>query len=232
MSRDSSSVGGTAAATAPTAPHILDRNLAKTRTSETSLSAFAYVFAEMIQYSQKRVSGVEDLEKRSVGSRLLSPFLANFGHRVGLRELELTLWREKNPKRETRVLQMLIFINSVIWKSLFGKPADSLQKSTDNEDEYMLTDNDPVILKYISLPKELGSFNAGAFMAGIVEAVLDGCHFVSSSVNYLGVDTDKKKKASRVTAHSTASDTAPNSMTLLIKFDKSVLQRERTFDGK
>jgi hypothetical protein len=30
---------------------------------------------------------------------------------------------------------MLYLINTTVWKYLFGKPADSLQKSTDNEDE-------------------------------------------------------------------------------------------------
>ncbi|ORY51911.1 TRAPP I complex [Rhizoclosmatium globosum] len=176
-----------------------------TRGLEASLSAFSFLFSEMIQYSQKRVAGVADLEKR----------LSNFGYRVGMRELELTLWREKNAKRETRVLGILVFINSTLWKSLFGKVADSLQKSNDHDDEYMITDNDPIILKYISTPKELSSFNAGAFLAGIVEAVLDGCHF-----------------AARVTAHSTASDQFPSCMTLLIKFDKSVMQREKAFEGK
>ena len=52
-----------------------------------------------------------------------------------MRELELTVWREKGAKRETRVLGMLYFINTTIWKSLFGKQADSLQKGTDNDDE-------------------------------------------------------------------------------------------------
>ncbi|KAI8844438.1 NO signaling/Golgi transport ligand-binding domain-containing protein [Chytriomyces cf. hyalinus JEL632] len=185
---------------------ILDRTLAKGKgTNETSLAAFSFLFSELIQYSQKRVAGIADLEKR----------LANLGYRVGLRTLELTLWREKNAKRETRVLQMLLFINSTLWKALFAKPADSLQKSNDNDDEYMITDNDPLILKYISAPKEYASFNAGAFVAGVVEAVLDACHFPS-----------------RVTAHSTATDQFPSCMTLLIKFDKSVMQRERAFEGR
>ncbi|KAI8615648.1 NO signaling/Golgi transport ligand-binding domain-containing protein [Chytriomyces sp. MP71] len=185
--------------------HLLDRPINRSRGSETSLAAFSFLFSEMIQYSQKRVAGIADLEKR----------LANFGYRVGIRELELTLLREKNAKRETRVLQMLIFVNSTLWKSLFGKAADSLQKSNDNDDEYMLSDNDPVILKYISAPKEYASFNAGAFLAGLVEAVLDGCHFPC-----------------RVTAHSTGNEQFPSCMTLLIKFDKSVMLRERAFEGK
>lgn len=49
--------------------------------------------------------------------------------------LELLTWRERNAKREIKVLGVLYFIHSVVWKALFGKQADSLEKSTENEDE-------------------------------------------------------------------------------------------------
>jgi hypothetical protein len=45
-------------------PNIYDRNLNKTRTAEVSASAFAFLFSEMVQYTQKRVSGINDLERR------------------------------------------------------------------------------------------------------------------------------------------------------------------------
>jgi trafficking protein particle complex subunit 5 len=57
------------------------------------------------------------------------------GYRVGQRVLELIVWREKNSKRETRILGILQFIHTVVWKTLFGKPADSLEKSRDHDDE-------------------------------------------------------------------------------------------------
>jgi hypothetical protein len=44
----------------------------------------------------------------------------------------------------------------------------------------MISDNDPAITRYISIPKELSSLNCGAFIAGIVEAILDGAGFVRS----------------------------------------------------
>ena len=47
-------------------PNIYDRNLNKTRTAEVSAAAFAFLFSEMIQYTQKRVSGIGDLERRCV----------------------------------------------------------------------------------------------------------------------------------------------------------------------
>nr|KAJ3405364.1 TRAPP subunit trs31 [Polyrhizophydium stewartii] len=192
-------------------PPILDRNLNKTRGSEVSLSAFAFLFSEMLQYSQKRVSGIQDLEKKRVCA---GAALSDLGYRVGVRMLELILFRERNAKRETRVLGVLYFINTTVWKSLFGKPADSLEKGTDNDDEYMISDNDPLITKYISVPREMSSLNCGAFIAGIVEAVLDGCQFPA-----------------RITAHSTGSEQFPSRTTILIKFDKSVMLREKALDA-
>lgn len=43
----------------------------------------------------------------------------------------------------------------------------------------MISDNEPILSKYISVPKELSQLNCNAFVAGIVEAILDGCQFVS-----------------------------------------------------
>lgn len=33
------------------------------------------------------------------------------------------------------MINVLYFIHSTVWKALFGKQADSLEKSTENEDE-------------------------------------------------------------------------------------------------
>ncbi len=43
---------------------IYDRNLNKTRTSEVSMNAWAFLFSEVVQYTQKRVAGIGDLERR------------------------------------------------------------------------------------------------------------------------------------------------------------------------
>ena len=43
---------------------IYDRNLNRTRTSELSRASFAYLFNEMVSYAQKRVTGIQDLERR------------------------------------------------------------------------------------------------------------------------------------------------------------------------
>lgn len=46
---------------------ILDRQLPKGR-DEVSLSAFAFLFSEIIQYCQSTVSNVSELERRSAPS--------------------------------------------------------------------------------------------------------------------------------------------------------------------
>jgi hypothetical protein len=67
---------------------------------------------------------------------------------AGSRVLELSVWRDRPGRRETKVLSILTFIQTVVWKSLFGAPADDIQKSTANEGEYYLIENLPLINKY------------------------------------------------------------------------------------
>jgi hypothetical protein len=107
------------------------------------------------------------------------------------------------------VLGILQFIAQTLYRHLFGKPADGVEKSRENEDEYMLIDHEPVVNSYISVPREMSQLNCAAFVAGVIEAVLDGSLFPS-----------------RVTAHSVASDQFPMKTVFLIKFDETVLERE------
>ncbi|KAJ7442550.1 TRAPP complex subunit trs31 [Mycena galericulata] len=184
-------------------PNIYDRNLNKTRITEVSAAAFTFLFSEMVQYTQKRVSGINDLERR----------LNTLGYRIGTRVLELMVWRaeaqSKAPKREIRFLPALMSIHTQVWRAVFGKPADAIEKSVDNADEYMIIDNDPLIERYISVPKDMSQLSCSSFTAGIVEAVLDGLGFPA-----------------RVTAHNTPKTQFPSCTTILIKLEKSVLERE------
>lgn len=61
--------------------------------------------------------------------------LSDAGYTLGVRLLELISYREKNNKRETKLVNMLTFIAYTVWKVLFGKTADSLEKSTEHADE-------------------------------------------------------------------------------------------------
>ena len=77
-------------------------------------------------------------------------------------------------------------------------------------DEDMVHDNAPMITKFISVPQSMSQLNCGAFLAGIIEAILDSTMFFTE----------------RVTAHSTGDETAPQRCTILIKFTREVIDRE------
>lgn len=116
---------------------LLDRPRDKLRGAEVSLSALQFLFSEIVSYSQSRVAGIADFER----------LLSSMGHRVGTRMLALLTLRTetasnpKNPKRETRLLPTLLWINSTFWRIAFGAQADSLERSTESGrgDECMWT---------------------------------------------------------------------------------------------
>src|SRR5258708_26841039 len=58
---------------------IYHRPLNRSRTQELSQASFAYLFGEMVSYAQKRVTGIQDLEKR-LAPQLPSP--SQFGTRT------------------------------------------------------------------------------------------------------------------------------------------------------
>lgn len=78
---------------------ILDRPLSRAKT-DVSVSAFALLFSEMVQYCQSRVYSVTELQAH----------LSDMGQRVGASLLDVLVLREKNGKRETKLLNMLLFV--------------------------------------------------------------------------------------------------------------------------
>ncbi|KAK3009108.1 hypothetical protein RJ639_013138 [Escallonia herrerae] len=228
--------------------NVLDKPLSKGK-QEVSLSAFAFLFSELVQYNQTQVDNIAELERR----------LEDAGYAVGARVLELLCHREKGNRRETRLLGILSFVHSTVWKVLFGKAleigfggtlvkkvlmevsdrfqdmkdgllpdawdlgeptmvdlwsclvlrsavqgsrieslaalqqmnlfpleqikpncspvADSLEKGTEHEDEYMISEKELLVNRFISILKDMGTFNCGAFVAGIVRGVLDSAGF-------------------------------------------------------
>eukprot|EP00252_Welwitschia_mirabilis_P020453 TRINITY_DN5018_c0_g1_i3.p1 TRINITY_DN5018_c0_g1~~TRINITY_DN5018_c0_g1_i3.p1 ORF type:complete len:214 (+),score=42.10 TRINITY_DN5018_c0_g1_i3:328-969(+) len=200
--------------------NVLDRPLSKGK-QEVSLNAFAFLFSELVQYSQTRVDNIAELEhrlhcyvlgddKEDNKPTTMSMRLENAGYGIGLRVLELLCHREKGNRRETRLLGILSFVHSTVWKSLFGKVADSLEKGTENEDEYMISERELLVNRFISVPKDMGNFNCGAFVAGIVKGVLDGSGFPAAvSAHFVPVEGQPRPRT-----------------TILIKFSEEVLKRE------
>lgn len=183
---------------------IYERNINTKKPTDINLLLMLFLFCEMVNWSLKNSKGIQDLETR----------LNGLGYQIGQRYLELCKLREgiKSSKREIKVLEVLQFIHGPFWKSIFGKPADDLQKSQDMVDEYMIIDNEPVVNKFINIPKDYGNLNCGAYIAGIIEGALDLLGFYAN-----------------VTAHLVALDDSPQRTVFLIKFNESVLTRENLY---
>ncbi|PRW33865.1 Trafficking particle complex subunit 5 [Chlorella sorokiniana] len=170
---------------------------------EVALSAFAYLFSELVQYCQSRVSNISELERK----------LDEVGYGVGLRLLEVLAYRERGQRRETRLLDMLKFVHSTLWRYLFGRQARDLEQSNTAEDEYMISDTDLFVTKFVSVPREMGHLNPAAFVAGIVRGALDGAGFPA-----------------RVTAHYVPVQGQPRPKTvILMKFQnyQAIMQRDK-----
>ncbi|CAJ0606645.1 unnamed protein product [Cylicocyclus nassatus] len=145
---------------------ILDKTLSKGK-NEVSLSAFALLFSEVVKYAQERSETVTDIHDK----------LASYGKIVGIRLLDVVTLREKGYRRETKLLGMLMFIKSSVWKNLFGKEADKLERSNDDQCTYLLIEKEPVVNTFISVPKDKGMLNCAAFVAGIIQAMLEASNF-------------------------------------------------------
>ncbi|KAM7262121.1 hypothetical protein ACFE04_021198 [Oxalis oulophora] len=164
--------------------NVLERPIGKGK-QEVSLSAFALLFSELVQYNQTQVDNIAELERR----------LEDAGYAVGARVLELLCHRDKGNRRETRLLGILSFIHSTVWKVLFGKVADSLEKGTEHDDEYMISERELLVNRFISIPKDMGTFNCGAFVAGVVRGALDGAGFPAVvTAHFVPVDGQQRPR--------------------------------------
>ena len=92
------------------------------------------MYSEIVQYHQNRVDSISELERRLEGT----------GFGVGLRVLELLAYKSREYRREIRLMNLLQHVSTNVWKSLFGKAADSLERSIDHSDEFMIVDYAPI----------------------------------------------------------------------------------------
>eukprot|EP00879_Flechtneria_rotunda_P030242 GHRR01032849.1.p2 GENE.GHRR01032849.1~~GHRR01032849.1.p2 ORF type:complete len:105 (+),score=43.59 GHRR01032849.1:652-966(+) len=100
---------------------------------------------------------------------------------------------------------------------MFGKPADDLQQANAADDEYMISDNDVLISKYISIPKSYSSFVPGSLVAGIVRGMLDAAGFPARvSAHFVEQPSRERRKPTT---------------TILIKFNPSVMQRQEQLEA-
>ena len=90
----------------------------------------------------------------------------------------------------------------------------------------MVIDNDPLLERHISVPKDFSQLSCSSFTAGIVEAFLDGLNFVRTFSAPLSLSSLLSLQPARVTAHHTPNSQFPSKVTILIKLEKSVLERD------
>jgi trafficking protein particle complex subunit 5 len=181
----------------------LERPISKTR-GEISHSAFAFLFSEIVQYAYNRVSSIEDLQAR----------LQELGFGVGQRLIEMIGSRERLTKRETRILGILQFVTTTVWRHLFGKQAETLERAMENEDECawatelmiqiqsskilhlhpfpadMIHESNPITNTFISVPPDLGQLDCGAYLAGIIAGILDSTKFVRNKFIWIPLRFD------------------------------------------
>ncbi|CAI2381857.1 unnamed protein product [Moneuplotes crassus] len=169
---------------------------------EINLSCFSFLFSEIFQYLSKN-----DKEKD------IEQSLIDFANPIGERVLELAMYREKTKgKRYTNIVDVLHFIRGPVWKLLFGKMAEDLQQSSEDEDVYFIKDLCPITNKYTCTRD---SINCAAFIAGIIEGVLCSIDFPAKVVPHFAEDDDE----------------FTDSTLFQIKFTKGALEYEARYSG-
>ncbi|XP_070964996.1 trafficking protein particle complex subunit 5-like [Oncorhynchus clarkii lewisi] len=162
--------------------------------------SLARLFSEMVQYCQSQVYSASGLQ---------AP-LADFGQGVGaslLDVLDVLVLREE-WNRETKVLNILLFIQVSVWRALFGKEADKLEQANDYDKTYYIIEKEPLINTFTSVPKENSTLNCAAF-TGAVEAILTHSSFPAKAAVHQHKGT-----------------------TLMIKFDEAVIARDKALEGR
>lgn len=183
---------------------IYDRNLNRTKTTEISLASFAYLFNTLITYHHSKSGSVSEIESR----------LNKSGYPIGIKLLDLLLYRQpqRAATRPTRILDLLQFIHGTLWRALFNRNADALEQGTEKKNEYMITDNEPLVNTFISIPKEISQLNCAAFVAGVIEGMCDAAGFSTDGV----------------TAHwaGEGDELWPGKTIFLLRFKESVVERD------
>ncbi|AET39570.1 TRAPP subunit TRS31 Ecym_4534 [Eremothecium cymbalariae DBVPG len=188
---------------------LLDKN------KQVSLSAFTFLFQEMVAQQRDSSKTVVEIEGK----------LNALGYTIGIRLIELLNFRESVPakvsqsdsqdsvassipnmkKRPLKILDILQYIHSNLWKYLFDKPSDDLVKSSERDNEYMIVDNEPQWTQFIYGT----SIQCESFTGGIIEGVLDHAGFPC-----------------RVTVHTDPEGVFDQRTVYLIQFRKQVVERE------
>lgn len=159
--------------------------------AQCHLSLLSFLMNEILSLFLQSATGMDQVERK----------IKDLGASVGIRAFEALAIREKFTKRENTIAGMLTLISNQLFKSLFGRVADSIERNTENSTDFMIWENCPVHCQWLSpVPKDYGEFTPAVFTAGVIESVLNASNFPCT-----------------VTAHPYASGMFPNRTVYLIK---------------
>jgi len=81
-----------------------------------------------------------------------------------------------------------------------------------------IIESEPLVNKFISVPKDKGSLNCASFIAGVIESVLTEMNFPAKvTIPLVNHSQDNK---------------SPKPTYFMIKFDESVVVRDKSLDSK
>ncbi|KAM0683016.1 Trafficking protein particle complex subunit 31 [Mitosporidium daphniae] len=144
--------------------------LGRKRSEPLSLPLYELMLSSVIQQMKRNVTSVQELEEK----------LHELGQTIGYSLAEIFFWKERSGRRDQQLLPLLLRIKSSFWKEFFGVPADALERSLEKDNEFMLMDENPVLFRNMSLPRDLLSFNPCAWIAGMLQAMITSCGFKCS----------------------------------------------------
>ena len=107
-----------------------------------------------------------------------------------------------------------------------------MESSATNPKEYMISDNEPLVNQYISIPKEMSQLNCAAYVAGIIEGVacgvLGGQGVGFAQQLYGAGELGEREPPAVVSAHNAGDEAGmwPSKTVFLIRFSDDVVQRE------
>ncbi|KAL4446532.1 hypothetical protein ABPG74_005470 [Tetrahymena malaccensis] len=145
---------------------IADKQI-KVQKPDANLSTFGFLLSSIIQYHSSKKRNVEDE-------------LKSMGEGIGVRLLELIYFRNNKLKKETKHLDMIQFIANTVWKTLFGKNADGIFPQQDQKYGYLIRDDNPTVLRYIS---EVQGQSGAALVSGIIQGILNHSGFEAEVVH-------------------------------------------------
>ncbi|KAH0788428.1 trafficking protein particle complex subunit 5-like [Histomonas meleagridis] len=155
-------------------------------------STFALLFGEVVQYCHQKVDSLDQFAKQ----------LQAMGYPIGCTVLEVLSQGSQSLKRPAKEVPMLILIKEKIWPFLFGNQANDLEQQLDDPNCYMIYDEKPMVVQFISHPQDIKNhFSCCSFVAGIIEGILCSAGF-----------------ACQVSTHPSPAPNAPDKVIYLVKF--------------